>query len=171
MAVGRAGGGEVIVSGSNDGTVQVWDAVTGQPAGPAADWPYRSGERGGGGPGREPRCDRLRRRRRDGADLGRGDRTAGGPPLTGHTGQVIAVAVGRAGDRDVIVSGSGDETVRVWDAVTGQLAGGPLTGHTGRGERGGDGPGRGPRRDRLRRRSTERCGCGTRLTGWPTVRR
>ena len=54
-----------------------------------------------------------------------------GPPLTGHTGAVCAVAVGRAGDRDVIVSGGGDGTVRVWDAVTGQPAGPPLTGHTG----------------------------------------
>ena len=42
-----------------------------------------------------------------------------------------AVAVGRAGDRDVIVSGGDDGTVRVWDAVTGQPAVPPLTGHTG----------------------------------------
>ena len=54
-----------------------------------------------------------------------------GQPLTGHTGEVTAVAVGRAGDRDVIVSGGRDGTVRVWDAVTGQPAGQPLTGHTG----------------------------------------
>ena len=33
---------------------------------------------------------------------------------------MFAVAVGRAGDRDVIVSGGDDGTVRVWDAVTGQ---------------------------------------------------
>ena len=46
-----------------------------------------------------------------------------GEPLTGHTGGVTAVAVGRAGDRDVIVSGGDDGTVRVWDAVTGQPAG------------------------------------------------
>ena len=51
--------------------------------------------------------------------------------LTGHTGAVNAVAVGRAGDRDVIVSGSEDGTVRVWDAATGQPVGPPLTGHTG----------------------------------------
>ena len=77
------------------------------------------------------RCDHLRRRRRDGAGLGRGDRAAPGPPLTGHTGIVNAVAVGRAGDREVIVSAGHDGTVRVWDAITGQPAGPPLTGHTG----------------------------------------
>ena len=41
------------------------------------------------------------------------------------------MAIGRAGDRDVIVSGSYDETVRVWDAVTGDPVGGPLAGHGG----------------------------------------
>ena len=50
--------------------------------------------------------------------------------LTGHSGPVNAVAVGRAGGREVIVSGSRDETVRIWDAVTGQPVGEPLTGHT-----------------------------------------
>ena len=51
--------------------------------------------------------------------------------LTGHADIVAAVAVGRAGDRDVIVSASHDGTVRVWDAATGQPRGRPLTGHTG----------------------------------------
>ena len=43
-----------------------------------------------------------------------------GEPLTGHTGKVEAVAIGRIGDRDIIVSGSWDHTVRMWDAATGQ---------------------------------------------------
>ena len=38
-----------------------------------------------------------------------------GDPLTGHTGEVKAVAVGRAGGREVIVSGGDDRTVRIWD--------------------------------------------------------
>ena len=51
--------------------------------------------------------------------------------LPGHDDWVYAVAIGRAGDRDVIVSGAADRTVRVWDAVTGDLAGAPLAGHDG----------------------------------------
>src|SRR5262249_48886199 len=50
--------------------------------------------------------------------------------LTGHTGRVYAVAVGRVGGRAVIVSGSGDATVQVWDPATGQTVGAPLTAHT-----------------------------------------
>ena len=41
------------------------------------------------------------------------------------------MAIGRAGDRDIIVSGSADGTVRVWDAVTGDPVGAPLAGHDG----------------------------------------
>jgi WD40 repeat protein/transcriptional regulator with XRE-family HTH domain len=52
-----------------------------------------------------------------------------GPPLTGHTKAVLAVAIGRLGNRDVIVSAGHDGTVRKWDA-TGQQIGPPLTGHT-----------------------------------------
>ena len=62
------------------------------------------------------------------------------------------MAIGRAGDRDVIVSGSTDGTVRVWDAVTGDPVGAPLAGHDGCGDRGGDRAGRGPGRHRLRLR-------------------
>jgi len=47
--------------------------------------------------------------------------------LLGHT-SVSAVAIGRLGDQDVVVSG-GDDTVRIWDA-TGHPIGDPLTGHT-----------------------------------------
>jgi WD40 repeat protein len=43
-----------------------------------------------------------------------------GDPLPGDTGPVNAVAVGRIGNRDVIVAGGGDDSVRIWDAVSGQ---------------------------------------------------
>jgi len=51
--------------------------------------------------------------------------------LHGSKGSVAAVAVGRAGNRDIIVSGFHDKTVRIWDAVTGDLIGAPLAGHDG----------------------------------------
>ena len=51
--------------------------------------------------------------------------------LAAHRGRVTAVAIGNAGDRDVIVSGSDDKTVRIWDAVTGDPVGTPL-GHDDR---------------------------------------
>jgi WD40 repeat protein len=44
---------------------------------------------------------------------------------------VNAVAVGVQDDRPVIVSGSSDRMVRVWDLGTGEPALGPLTGHDG----------------------------------------
>ena len=41
-----------------------------------------------------------------------------GHPLTGHTDIVRAVAVGRLDGRDVIVSASTDQTVRIWDSAS-----------------------------------------------------
>ncbi|KAF7972326.1 hypothetical protein HWV62_18430 [Athelia sp. TMB] len=55
------------------------------------------------------------------------------PPLLqmlyGHDGPVTSVSFSPDGSR--IVSGSTDQTVRVWDAVTGRAALPPLEGHTG----------------------------------------
>ncbi|MBQ2787167.1 MAG: TIR domain-containing protein [Bacteroidaceae bacterium] len=50
--------------------------------------------------------------------------------LRGHTHHVHSVAFSPDGKR--IVSGSGDETIRIWDAATGAQIGEPLTGHTRR---------------------------------------
>jgi WD40 repeat protein len=47
-----------------------------------------------------------------------------------HEGEVTSVAVGEVDGRPVAVSGSEDETVRVWDLHTGAPVGQPLTGHT-----------------------------------------
>jgi WD40 repeat protein len=53
-----------------------------------------------------------------------------GNPLTGHTQEVNAVAVGQLDGRPIVVSGSRDNTVRMWDVATGIPMGNPLTGHT-----------------------------------------
>ncbi|KIJ46211.1 hypothetical protein M422DRAFT_250249, partial [Sphaerobolus stellatus SS14] len=52
-----------------------------------------------------------------------------GDPLTGHTSWVQSVAFSHDGKR--IVSGSGDNTIQIWDAETGQNVGDPLTQHAG----------------------------------------
>ena len=57
--------------------------------------------------------------------------------LTGHTADVRAVAAAQVDGRPVVVSGSHDGTVRVWDLATGRPIGSLLTGHR-RGVRGGD---------------------------------
>jgi WD40 repeat protein len=49
--------------------------------------------------------------------------------LSGHKGSVRSVAV--SPDGNYIVSGSGDKTIRVWDAETGEMIGRPLEGHEG----------------------------------------
>jgi hypothetical protein len=67
-------------------------------------------------------CGKLTRSRwpiRWAAWSGYGHRT-----LAGHKIAVNAVAIGSAGDRDVIVSGSVDGAVQVWDAVTRDLMNG-----------------------------------------------
>ncbi len=50
--------------------------------------------------------------------------------LTGHTEWVSAVAVAELDGRPVVISGSGDRTVRVWDLATGTPLSRPFTGHT-----------------------------------------
>lgn len=44
---------------------------------------------------------------------------------------MYAVAVGELDGRPVVVSGSEDRTVRVWDLASGAPVGRPFTGHTG----------------------------------------
>ncbi|KAG1736948.1 WD40-repeat-containing domain protein [Suillus occidentalis] len=51
-----------------------------------------------------------------------------GQPLRGHTACVNSVSFSQDGTR--VVSGSNDETVRLWDATTGKPIGQPLRGHT-----------------------------------------
>ena len=131
VAIGRAGDRDIIVSGSGDKTVRVWDAVTGAPAGaPLAghgDWVRavaigRASDRDIIVSGSDDKTVRV---------WDAVTRAPTGAPLADHDDWVNAVAIGRAGDRDIIVSGSYDRAVRVSDAVTGDAIGAPLAGHGG----------------------------------------
>ena len=51
--------------------------------------------------------------------------------IAGHGKWVRDVTVAELNGRPVAISGSGDETVRVWDLATGTPIGRPLTGHSG----------------------------------------
>ena len=118
--------GKRIVSGSDDQTLRLWDATTGQPIGPplqghqAAVWSVAF----------SPDGQRIVSGSAD-KTLRLWDAITGqpiGPPLTGHEGSVWSVAFSPDGQR--LVSGSYDNTLRLWDATTGQPIGPPLTGHT-----------------------------------------
>jgi WD40 repeat protein len=54
-----------------------------------------------------------------------------GAPLTGHTASVRSVTVGVLAGRTVAISGSHDSTIRIWDLEQGIPVGRPLTGHEG----------------------------------------
>jgi len=117
--------GERIVSGSEDKTVRLWNAKTGEAVGD----PFF-------GHGEGVLCVAFSP---DGEHIisGSADKTiriwdtAGAgtilQPIIGHTGNVNSVAVSSVGGR--IVSGSDDTTIRLWDAGTGRAVMEPLMGH------------------------------------------
>jgi len=130
VAMAEFEGRPVVVSGSDDRTVRVWNLATGALI---------------GGPvtGHEGAVNAVAMAEFEGRPVvvsGSDDRTVRVwdlrdgqqfTELTGHTGDVNAVAIGEVNGRPVVVSGSDDRTVRVWNLATGALIGGPLTGHEG----------------------------------------
>ncbi|KAF7980465.1 hypothetical protein HWV62_37934 [Athelia sp. TMB] len=119
--------GRHIASGSEDGSVHIWDAETSLlAAGPI---------RGHTGPVKSVSFSPDGHQVASGSD----DRTvciwdgetgalAAGPFL-GHTGSVPSVAFSSDGRQ--VASGSSDCSVRIWDAEAGVLTAGPFEGHSG----------------------------------------
>ncbi|QRW11251.1 hypothetical protein RhiLY_10250 [Ceratobasidium sp. AG-Ba] len=118
--------GKTVIAGLQNGTIQTWDAATGD----AVLAPFQ-------GHSESVICVAVSP---DGRQVvsASGDMTlrvwdaeTGAiilGPLRGHTNKVQTVAYSHDGRK--IASGSMDETVRIWDAVTGEPVGDPLLGHS-----------------------------------------
>jgi len=130
VATAQLDGRTVVISGSADDTMRVWDLATGTPVGS----PFT----GHTGPVSSVATAQL-----DGRTVaisGSWDKTVRvwdlatgkpiGSPFTGHTGPVFAVATAQLDGRPVVISGSADDTARVWDLATGTPVGSPFTAHT-----------------------------------------
>ncbi|GAA3135640.1 hypothetical protein GCM10010466_28020 [Planomonospora alba] len=127
VAVTELDGRRVVVSGSGDQTVRVWDLATGQqigrpitdPAGPIFAMAVTQLDDRTvavtGGFGKAMRVWDLA----TGKQIGR--------PL--EIAEVSSLAVTKLDGRPVVLSGSADETVRVWDLDTGEQIGQPFNGH------------------------------------------
>ena len=132
VAAAELDGRPVVISGSDDRTVRVWDLATGAPVGDPFTG-HGGWVRCGGG----RRSWTAARWSSPAATTGRcgcgtwppAPRSAARSPAT--AGTVLAVAAAELEGRPVVISGSSDETVRVWDLATGAPVGDPFTGHGG----------------------------------------
>ena len=132
-------GRDAVASGSDDGTIRLWDLQRATPIGAPL-----TGHQGTvedvcsfvlpTGEVRLASCGSDRTVRVWDPVAGR----TVGPPLTGHTGIVWVVCAvpgadesGTADGRVWLAAAGDDGTVQVWDPVTGEPVGAPLTGHTG----------------------------------------
>jgi WD40 repeat protein len=127
-----ADGRLLLASGGQDGTVRLWDPVTGTAIGRPLTGHTSTMESVAFGTAADGRL--LLASGGQDSTVRLWDPVTGtaiGRPLTGHTQSVESVAFGVTADgRLLLASGGQDGTVRLWDPVTGTAIGRPLTGHT-----------------------------------------
>ncbi|KAG9033507.1 hypothetical protein FRB95_014686 [Tulasnella sp. JGI-2019a] len=119
--------GQRIVSGSQDGTLRLWDPSTGTPVGEV--WKFHTG--GVQCAAWSPNGKTIVSGSEDNT-LQLWDSTTGtriGEAWKGHTGTVLCLAWSPYETR--VISGSRDGTLRMWDPFTGVPIGEPWKGHSG----------------------------------------
>ena len=118
--------GSNIVSGSQDNTIRIWNATTGQ----SVASPFQGHTKPITSVAYSPDGTNIVSGSQDKTIRVWNSRTGQSvaDPFWGHADYVISVAYSPDGTN--IVSGSEDKTIRVWNPITGQSVAGPFQGHT-----------------------------------------
>ena len=117
--------GNLVISGSDDNTVRIWDVTSGE----AIGQPLRGHDDSVSSVAFSPDGKLVASGSKDKTvrlwDAASGE--AIGQPLRGHNSWVSSVAF--SPDGKLVVSGSDDKTVRIWDVRSGEPVGEPFRGH------------------------------------------